>query len=113
MNNYHWYIKQEIDTAAHEMGDVVGFQWDLEKPLRAHVATRSGWYQTYDYCWDTFISSFVSEENAAYAAVVDGGILCDFIAYCFVFRSCKCFRFVIGIRFLLASIYLSLSALQK
>ncbi|RUS18247.1 IKI3 family-domain-containing protein [Endogone sp. FLAS-F59071] len=72
MNNYHWYIKQEIDTAAHEMGDVVGFQWDLEKPLRAHVATRSGWYQTYDYCWDTFISSFISEENAAYAAVVDG-----------------------------------------
>ncbi|RUP46126.1 hypothetical protein BC936DRAFT_147332 [Jimgerdemannia flammicorona] len=72
MNNYHWYLKQEIGTITHEMGDLAGFQWDPEKPLRLHTATRNGRYQIHDYCWHTFISSVVSQENAAYVAVVDG-----------------------------------------
>lgn len=46
-NNYYWYMKQHLVFANDE--DIVGFQWDVESPLCAHIAT-SGKHMVYGSC---------------------------------------------------------------
>lgn len=39
MNNYHWYLKQEIQC---QLGDkITSVAWDVEKALRLHYTTTS------------------------------------------------------------------------
>ncbi|KAJ8653293.1 hypothetical protein O0I10_011043 [Lichtheimia ornata] len=69
-NNYYWYMKQHLVFANDE--DIVGFQWDVESPLCAHIATSGGQYHKYNYATNVIASTSVEEDNAGYVAVIDG-----------------------------------------
>lgn len=73
MNNYHYYLKQELffDQGA----EPTCVTWDPERPLLLHVATRDGHYRNYEFSWDTFASSSLSTTNFATVAVADGSRL--------------------------------------
>lgn len=85
-------MKQHLVFANDE--DIVGFQWDVESPLCAHIATsgkevwygsreqKEGWqpthflggqYHKYNYATNVIASTSVEEDNAGYVAVIDGG----------------------------------------
>ncbi|ORX62126.1 IkappaB kinase complex, IKAP component [Hesseltinella vesiculosa] len=68
MNNYHYYLKQEITLPDD---DVLAFTWDPETPLLAHVLGRNQ-YHTYRLNWDVLTSTSTHHENAGYVAVIDG-----------------------------------------
>ncbi|KAK9712591.1 putative elongator complex protein 1 [Basidiobolus ranarum] len=74
MNNYHWYLKQEIGFDAIE-GPIVQASWDVESALRLHIFTHSGCYHQYNYCWDHFVSGGASANETGMAAVIDGSSL--------------------------------------
>ena len=42
VNNYHWYLKQQIEFPASLKNRVACFIWDPEVPLRLHILTRGG-----------------------------------------------------------------------
>ena len=42
INNYHWYLKQQMEFPASLKNRVACFTWDPEVPLRLHVMTRGG-----------------------------------------------------------------------
>ncbi|KAI8144910.1 IKI3 family-domain-containing protein [Fennellomyces sp. T-0311] len=69
-NNYYWYMKQHI--VCTDGSDIVGFNWDVETPLCAHITSNSGHYHRYAFAWDVLTSTSVSEDNAGYVAVIDG-----------------------------------------
>ncbi|KAG0165594.1 hypothetical protein DFQ28_008559 [Apophysomyces sp. BC1034] len=69
-NNYHWYMKQHLVLA--EDDDIVGFAWDVERPLWAHLVSGSGQYHQYIFSWETITSTSTAEENAGFVAVIDG-----------------------------------------
>ncbi|CDH60280.1 pol ii transcription elongation factor [Lichtheimia corymbifera JMRC:FSU:9682] len=69
-NNYYWYMKQHLVFANDE--DIVGFQWDVESPLCAHIATSGCQYHKYNYATNVIASTSVEEDNAGYVAVIDG-----------------------------------------
>ncbi|KAI9485105.1 IKI3 family-domain-containing protein [Zychaea mexicana] len=69
-NNYYWYMKQHIVCA--DGSDVLGFHWDVETPLCAHIMTSSGHYHRYAFAWDVLASTSIAENNAGYVAVIDG-----------------------------------------
>ncbi|GBB99437.1 hypothetical protein RclHR1_03520017 [Rhizophagus clarus] len=69
MNNYHWYLKQEIQC---QSGDIVtSVAWDIEKALRLHYTTTNNYY-CLDFCWDVFTANTISDKNVAPVAVIDG-----------------------------------------
>ncbi|RCI05914.1 hypothetical protein CU098_013034 [Rhizopus stolonifer] len=71
--NYHWYMKQHIVLS--EGRDIVGFAWDVENSLLAHLFTSTGDYHRHLYTWDVFTSTSIDESNAGYVAVIDGSQL--------------------------------------
>ncbi|CEP14860.1 hypothetical protein [Parasitella parasitica] len=71
--NYHWYMKQHIVLL--EDRDVIGFAWDAEDALIAHLVSSSGQYQRLSYAWDVYTSTSIDESNSGYVAVVDGSQL--------------------------------------
>ncbi|KAG0045887.1 hypothetical protein BGZ83_008909 [Gryganskiella cystojenkinii] len=75
MNNYKWYLKQELSYNGEFGSAVASFQWDVESALVLHVVTQSGSYQRNHYCWDTYINDKLSPDNLGTAAVVDGANL--------------------------------------
>ncbi|KAF8925154.1 hypothetical protein BGZ58_001096 [Dissophora ornata] len=75
MNNYKWYLKQELLYNDDESAGVANFQWDVEAALVLHVVTQSGSYQRNQYCWDTYINEMLAPENLGTVAVVDGANL--------------------------------------
>jgi len=38
MNNYHWYLKQEINSSADD--EIIAIQWDTEISLRLYLVTK-------------------------------------------------------------------------
>ncbi|CAB4380600.1 unnamed protein product [Rhizophagus irregularis] len=69
MNNYHWYLKQEIQC---QLGDkITSVAWDVEKALRLHYTTINDYY-CLDFCWDLFSANTISDKNVAPVAVIDG-----------------------------------------
>ncbi|KAF9164239.1 hypothetical protein DFQ26_001667 [Actinomortierella ambigua] len=74
MNNYHWYLKQEI-VFGEEGCHAASVQWDVEAALVIHIVTENGSYQRHDYCWDHFVNEMHSPENAGSVAVIDGANL--------------------------------------
>ncbi|KAI9478143.1 MAG: IKI3 family-domain-containing protein [Benjaminiella poitrasii] len=71
--NYHWYMKQHIVLS--EERDVIGFVWDIENALTAHLFTSDGEYHHILYTWDVYTSTSIDEANAGYVAVIDGSQL--------------------------------------
>eukprot|EP00761_Pharyngomonas_kirbyi_P008504 gb/GECH01008515.1/.p1 GENE.gb/GECH01008515.1/~~gb/GECH01008515.1/.p1 ORF type:complete len:1242 (+),score=283.29 gb/GECH01008515.1/:1-3726(+) len=66
--NYHWYLKQQIEHSS-----AVDYMcWDSESSLLLHVFCAGGKYLCYDFSWDVIVSSGLSKDNAATAAVIDG-----------------------------------------
>ncbi|KAF7721259.1 hypothetical protein EC973_004986 [Apophysomyces ossiformis] len=68
-NNYYWYMKQHLVLAED---DIVGFAWDVERPLWAHVVSATGYYHRYIFSWEVLTSTSTAEENAGFVAVIDG-----------------------------------------
>ncbi|KAI8643421.1 IKI3 family-domain-containing protein [Parasitella parasitica] len=71
--NYHWYMKQHIVLSEHR--NIVGFAWDVEDALIAHLVSSSGQYQRLSYNWDVYTSTSIDESNSGYVAVIDGAQL--------------------------------------
>ncbi|KAF9975119.1 hypothetical protein BGZ73_001334 [Actinomortierella ambigua] len=74
MNNYHWYLKQEI-LFNEEGGHVASVQWDVEAALTIHIVTENGSYQRHEYCWDHCVNEMHTPDNAGSVAVIDGANL--------------------------------------
>ncbi|CAH1762567.1 10141_t:CDS:10, partial [Entrophospora sp. SA101] len=55
MNNFHWYLKQEILCSPEE-----------------HITEN---YHRIDFVWDIFYSNFISEKNMSPIAVIDGATI--------------------------------------
>ncbi|KAI8099669.1 IKI3 family-domain-containing protein [Halteromyces radiatus] len=70
MNNYHWYMKQHIVLPQKE--DIIGFSWDVELPLHAHIVSSDGIYHSFDFIWNVLTSTSTDHENSGYVAVIDG-----------------------------------------
>jgi elongator complex protein 1 len=68
--NYHWYLKQHIVLAGD--CDIIGFKWDIESPLQAHLFSSDGQYHLFEYALEVYTSNSIDEANAGYVAVVDG-----------------------------------------
>ncbi|KAI9311999.1 IKI3 family-domain-containing protein [Dichotomocladium elegans] len=69
-NNYYWYMKQHLKFP--EGQDILGFQWDVESPLCAHIVTSGGQYHKCTFATDVLTSTSVGEDNPGYVAVIDG-----------------------------------------
>ncbi|CAI2174277.1 9937_t:CDS:10 [Funneliformis geosporum] len=69
MNNYHWYLKQEIQSQSDVR--ITSVSWDPEKALRLHYTTTNE-YHCLDFCWEVFSANTISDQNAASIAVIDG-----------------------------------------
>ncbi|XP_067016133.1 elongator complex protein 1-like [Acropora muricata] len=72
MNNYHWYLKQQIEFPASLADQVACFVWDPEASLTLHVMTVGGHYYHYSWCWSTAHSEGTCEQNISTVAVIDG-----------------------------------------
>ncbi|CAO3599964.1 unnamed protein product [Absidia cylindrospora] len=70
MNNYHWYMKQHIVLPQNQ--NIIGFSWDVELPLHAHIVGDDGRYHTYIFIWNVLTSTSIDHENSSYVAVIDG-----------------------------------------
>ncbi|OZJ05806.1 hypothetical protein BZG36_00877 [Bifiguratus adelaidae] len=71
MNNYYYYLKQEIGGRVN--GDQVNqFLWDPEMPLKLHTVSSNGVYSVHQFCNEVFTSKHISSNNAGLVAVVDG-----------------------------------------
>ncbi|KAI8344065.1 IKI3 family-domain-containing protein [Chlamydoabsidia padenii] len=70
MNNYHWYMKQHIVLPQNQ--NIIGFSWDVELPLHAHIVGDDGRYHAYDFIWNVLTSTSTDHENSSYVAVIDG-----------------------------------------
>ncbi|CAO3617850.1 unnamed protein product [Cunninghamella echinulata] len=70
MNNYHWYMKQHI-ILPHKQ-NIIGFSWDTELPLHAHIVGSDGRYHAYDFITNILTSTSTDHGNSGYIAVVDG-----------------------------------------
>ncbi|XP_078368242.1 elongator complex protein 1-like isoform X2 [Oculina patagonica] len=75
VNNYHWYLKQQMEFEATVKHRVACLTWDPEAPLRLHIMTRGGYYFCYEWCWSTVHSEGTSEQNMSTVAVIDGAKL--------------------------------------
>ncbi|XP_020621181.1 elongator complex protein 1-like isoform X1 [Orbicella faveolata] len=75
VNNYHWYLKQQMEFPASLKNRVACFIWDPEVPLRLHIMTRGGHYFYYEWFWSTVHSEGISESNMSTVAVIDGAKL--------------------------------------
>ncbi|ORZ11311.1 IKI3 family-domain-containing protein [Lobosporangium transversale] len=75
MNNYKWYLKQELLYNGEDGSTVATFHWDLEAALVLHVVTESGSYQRNEYCWDIFVNDMLHPNNLGTVAVADGANL--------------------------------------
>ncbi|XP_073242058.1 elongator complex protein 1-like [Porites lutea] len=75
VNNYHWYLKQQLEFPASLKDRVACFTWDPEVSLRMHLMTKGGQYLCYDWCWGTVHSEGTCEQNISTVAVIDGAKL--------------------------------------
>lgn len=75
VNNYHWYLKQQMEFPASAKHRVACLLWDPEAALRMHIMTRGGQYLSYEWCWNTVHSEGASEQNMSTVAVIDGAKL--------------------------------------
>ncbi|CAG8433717.1 10419_t:CDS:10 [Diversispora eburnea] len=69
MNNYHWYLKQEILMKADD--SVISVSWDPETALRLYIVTQKKFHK-FEFAWDNLCSNYINEKNAAAIAVIDG-----------------------------------------
>lgn len=71
--NYHWYMKQHIVLS--EGRDIVGFAWDVENAMIAHLFSSAGEYHRLNYTLEVFTSTSIAHINSGYVAVIDGSNL--------------------------------------
>ncbi|CEI92001.1 hypothetical protein RMCBS344292_06276 [Rhizopus microsporus] len=71
--NYHWYMKQHIVLS--EGRDIVGFAWDVENAMVAHLFSSAGEYHRLNYTLEVFTSTSIDHLNSGYVAVIDGSNL--------------------------------------
>ncbi|RHZ45275.1 hypothetical protein Glove_682g24 [Diversispora epigaea] len=69
MNNYHWYLKQEILIKADD--SVISVSWDPETALRLYIVTQKKFHK-FEFAWDNLCSNYIHEKDAAAIAVIDG-----------------------------------------
>ncbi|CAG8467741.1 8600_t:CDS:10 [Gigaspora rosea] len=72
MNNYHWYLKQEILPSSTE--SITSVSWDPEVALILHYTTNSNYYRL-EFSWDVLFANTISASNAATVAVIDGCLI--------------------------------------
>ncbi|KAI9145319.1 IKI3 family-domain-containing protein [Paraphysoderma sedebokerense] len=72
MNNYHWYLKQDLEFSHGDGHEVKSVFWDPELPLTLHLSNADMRYVRYDFAWDTITSHIRSAAHAAPVLVVDG-----------------------------------------
>ncbi|KAI8978613.1 IKI3 family-domain-containing protein [Pilobolus umbonatus] len=78
--NYHWYMKQHLVLSENK--SIIGFSWDIEDALKAHMISCTGEYHCLNYNLDVFSSTSTDDSNSGYAAVIDGAnILLTAFAY--------------------------------
>ncbi|EDO37251.1 predicted protein [Nematostella vectensis] len=75
VNNYHWYLKQELAFPASASDRVACFSWDPENALKLHLITGGGQYASYEWTWSTLHSQSHSTHNISTVAVIDGANL--------------------------------------
>ncbi|RZF38626.1 hypothetical protein LSTR_LSTR015983, partial [Laodelphax striatellus] len=67
MNNYHWYLKQEINFPVN----IVSVRWNSESSYKLMVLLSNGLF--YSYCFMMAVDRSVGSQNKACVAVIDGG----------------------------------------
>ncbi|KAL6043697.1 Elongator complex protein 1 [Balamuthia mandrillaris] len=72
MNNYHWYLKQEILYHDWELAHCF---WDPENAMLLNVVCRNGLFFQYRFCWDVHCSLGNHAANQSIVAVTDGHTL--------------------------------------
>ncbi|KAI9223448.1 IKI3 family-domain-containing protein [Blastocladiella britannica] len=77
MNNYHWYLKQEIDLGV----PFAAVHWDPVQPLTLHAVSVAAEYSQWRWAWDVirneqrYNNSHGGTAHAAAVGVVDGPAL--------------------------------------
>lgn len=73
VNNYHWYLKQNLSFNVTASDKVVAILWDPECACRLHILYSGGHYIQYTWSWTTNHSRGLTTEDTATVAVIDGG----------------------------------------
>ena len=76
MNNYHWYLKQDINYGEVGSADeAIKFQWDEEDSMKLRVISKGGKIEEYLFHWECNISLGLDKLNNHTIGVIDGSQL--------------------------------------
>lgn len=95
VNNYHWYLKQEISSLSVDALNFTSVEWHPEQPFKIAVLTArqspffffllslsrlisflivfAGSLEIRSFCWDTYATVAPAPNDTGLVAVVDGG----------------------------------------
>lgn len=71
MNNYHWYLKQELTALSLSATQFTSLAWHPEQPLKLAILTPNS-VEIRSFCWDTYGSIVAPQRDTGLVAVVDG-----------------------------------------
>ncbi|GAB1600612.1 putative elongator complex protein 1 [Argonauta hians] len=66
VNNYHWYLKQNLVFDPSKERGLATLLWDPEEAYKLHIVTTDGCYILYTWYWDMVVS------DDSVVAVIDG-----------------------------------------
>jgi elongator complex protein 1 len=90
MMNYHWYLKQEFFFCK----DSLEMMFDVEDPMVLHLLSEEGEYVRYEFAWDVYTATNMSEHNHGNVAVIDGGKF-QLMRFSSVYAILSCVLFII------------------
>ncbi|EGG00479.1 uncharacterized protein MELLADRAFT_111808 [Melampsora larici-populina 98AG31] len=70
-NNYHWYLKSEIQSDLHPQGILNFIMWHPEKPLHLYLGTASH-MELRQFSWEVFSDRTPIPRDTGSVAVIDG-----------------------------------------
>ncbi|KAJ9594733.1 hypothetical protein L9F63_013943, partial [Diploptera punctata] len=72
-SNYHWYLKQNLNFPAENK--LLALEWDMLIGNRLHVLCKGLLYLCYEWGWTVSHSLGNKENDEAFVAVIDGGMM--------------------------------------
>ncbi|KAH9816688.1 IKI3 family-domain-containing protein [Melampsora americana] len=70
-NNYHWYLKSEVQSDLHPQGILNFIMWHPEKPLHLYLGTASH-VELRQFSWEVFSDRTPIPRDTGSVAVIDG-----------------------------------------
>jgi len=76
MNNYYWYLKQDLRFGnIGEADEVLGFHWDEEDSMKLRAICKTGRLIEYQFHWEANVTLALRPDNPSSVGVIDGSSL--------------------------------------